>query len=59
MVAFGLVHRWVDINLFSFDATSARSIIAMYEEMGVPKDRILIKLAGTWEGEVIDSTFTC
>lgn len=29
---------------------AARSIIAMYEEMGVSKDRILIKLAGTWEG---------
>ena len=30
--------------------SEARSIIAMYEEMGVSKDRILIKLAGTWEG---------
>jgi transaldolase len=28
----------------------ARRIIAMYNEMGVPKERILIKLAATWEG---------
>ena len=27
----------------------ARSIIKVYESMGVLKDHILIKLAGTWE----------
>jgi transaldolase len=38
----------------SFDTEAslirARRIIAMYNEMGVPKERILIKLAATWEG---------
>lgn len=28
----------------------ARRIIGMYAEAGVPKSRVLIKLAGTWEG---------
>lgn len=28
----------------------ARKLIGMYEEAGVPRDRILIKLASTWEG---------
>ncbi|KAL7542289.1 hypothetical protein ACHAXR_011639 [Thalassiosira sp. AJA248-18] len=49
----GRVSTEVDIRL-SYDTEKsverARSIIAMYEEMGVSKDRILIKLAGTWEG---------
>jgi len=49
----GRVSTEVDIRL-SYDTDAsverARSIIAMYEEMGVSKDRILIKLAGTWEG---------
>ena len=49
----GRVSTEVDIRL-SYDTQGsverARSIIAMYEEMGVSKDRILIKLAGTWEG---------
>lgn len=49
----GRVSTEVDIRL-SYDTQAsverARSIISMYEEMGVSKDRILIKLAGTWEG---------
>lgn len=28
----------------------ARSLIKLYEEVGVPKERVLIKLASTWEG---------
>lgn len=43
----------VDIRL-SFDAAAsearARRIIALYEAAGVPRSRVLIKLAGTWEG---------
>ncbi|MBT5715882.1 MAG: transaldolase, partial [Opitutae bacterium] len=37
---------------FDFDASleKARSIISLYEENGVSRDRILIKLATTWEG---------
>ena len=49
----GRVSTEVDIRL-SFDTNKsverARAIIAMYEEAGISKDRILIKLAGTWEG---------
>lgn len=49
----GRVSTEVDIRL-SYDTEGsverARSIIAMYESLGVSKDRILIKLAGTWEG---------
>mmetsp|Transcript_31153 Transcript_31153/g.62770 ORF Transcript_31153/g.62770 Transcript_31153/m.62770 type:complete len:378 (-) Transcript_31153:49-1182(-) len=49
----GRVSTEVDIRL-SYDTDKsverARSIIAMYEDAGISKDRILIKLAGTWEG---------
>lgn len=49
----GRVSTEVDIRL-SYDTegslTRARQIIDMYEEMGVDKSRVLIKLAGTWEG---------
>jgi len=49
----GYVSTEVDPRL-SFDCAEslrrARRIIAMYEEAGVPRSRILIKLAGTWEG---------
>lgn len=49
----GFVSTEVDIRE-SFDAEAsvarARRIIAMYEELGVPRTRILIKLAATWEG---------
>ncbi len=43
----------VDARL-SFDTTAtlakAREIIQMYKEAGIEKDRILIKIASTWEG---------
>ena len=49
----GRVSTEVDIRL-SYDTDAsvkrARRIIKMYEEMGIDKSRILIKLAGTWEG---------
>lgn len=49
----GYVSTEVDIRL-SFDASAsearARRIIALYEAAGVPRSRVLIKLAGTWEG---------
>jgi len=49
----GRVSTEVDARL-SYDANAslekARSIIAMYEAAGVKRDRILIKLASTWEG---------
>jgi transaldolase len=49
----GRVSTEVDIRL-SYDTDAsverARRIIKMYEEMGVDRSRILIKLAGTWEG---------
>ena len=37
---------------FDREASVARGerIIAMYADLGVPKERILIKLAATWEG---------
>lgn len=49
----GDVSTEVDARL-SFDTDAqvsvARSLIAMYEEVDVPRDRVLIKLASTWEG---------
>ena len=49
----GRVSTEVDIRL-SYDTDGsverARQIIKMYEEMGIDKSRVLIKLAGTWEG---------
>lgn len=49
----GVVSTEVDARL-SFDTQAslakARKIIAMYEEKGVSKDKVLIKLASTWEG---------
>jgi len=49
----GRVSTEVDIRL-SYDTEAsvdrARRIIQMYEEKEIGKDRILIKLAGTWEG---------
>ena len=61
-VAFGLeilkivpgrVSTEVDARL-SFDTQASvargRSIIKLYEAAGIPKDRILIKIASTWEG---------
>ncbi len=49
----GRVSTEVDADLsFDSDATVARArdIIAAYEERGVPRERILIKIASTWEG---------
>lgn len=49
----GRVSTEVDARL-SFDEAGsiekARSLIAMYEENGIGRERILIKLASTWEG---------
>ena len=62
LVAFGLeilnivpgrVSTEVDARL-SFDTqatiTKAKHLIALYESQGVDRKRVLIKLAGTWEG---------
>src|SRR5262249_28599398 len=49
----GRVSTEVDAGL-SFDTegsmAKARKLIALYEQAGVSRDRILIKLASTWEG---------
>jgi transaldolase len=49
----GYVSTEVDARL-SFDTEQtlarARRIIGMYKELGISKDRILIKIASTWEG---------
>ncbi|CAF24415.1 transaldolase [Candidatus Protochlamydia amoebophila] len=49
----GRVSTEVDARL-SFDVEGsiqkAQSLIALYKEMGIEKERILIKLASTWEG---------
>lgn len=49
----GRVSTEVDARL-SFDRdgtlTKAREIIALYEKSGISRDRILIKIASTWEG---------
>jgi transaldolase len=49
----GRVSTEVDARL-SFDRdgsiAKAREIIALYEKAGIPRERILIKLASTWEG---------
>jgi transaldolase len=49
----GLVSTEVDARL-SFDKQAtvekAKRIIRMYEDDGVKRDRILIKIASTWEG---------
>mmetsp|Transcript_11850 Transcript_11850/g.29014 ORF Transcript_11850/g.29014 Transcript_11850/m.29014 type:complete len:319 (+) Transcript_11850:27-983(+) len=49
----GYVSTEVDARLsFDINATIAKAhkIIALYEEKGITKDRILIKIAATWEG---------
>ena len=49
----GRVSTEVDARLsFNKDAQidKAKSLIAMYEEEGIPKERVLIKLSSTWEG---------
>lgn len=49
----GLISTEVDARL-SFDTqamiSKAHKLIAMYEAEGIPRDRILIKIASTWEG---------
>ena len=49
----GRVSSEVDARL-SFDTqgtlVKAREIIALYEKAGISKDRVLIKIASTWEG---------
>ena len=49
----GRVSTEVDARL-SFDTEGtirkARELIALYEEAGAPRERILIKIAATWEG---------
>ncbi|MDM7463604.1 MAG: transaldolase [Tepidimonas taiwanensis] len=49
----GRVSTEVDARL-SFDAAAtiarARRLIALYEAEGVPRERVLIKIAATWEG---------
>eukprot|EP00164_Ancoracysta_twista_P001472 GFYU01001920.1.p1 GENE.GFYU01001920.1~~GFYU01001920.1.p1 ORF type:complete len:362 (-),score=155.84 GFYU01001920.1:95-1138(-) len=51
----GRVSTEVDARL-SFDAAGSvkkgRELIAMYKDMGIEKERVLIKLASTWEGFV-------
>jgi len=49
----GLVSTEVDARLsFDKEATiaKARKIVALYEAEGISRDRILIKIAATWEG---------
>jgi transaldolase len=49
----GRVSTEVDARLsFDTDAsvTKARRLIALYEEAGIARERVLIKLAATWEG---------
>lgn len=49
----GKISTEVDARL-SFDTSAtistARRIIALYEKQGIPRERILIKIASTWEG---------
>jgi len=58
----GRVSTEVDARLsFDTDATvkQARSIIAQYDQAGIGRERILVKIASTWEGiraaEVLES----
>ena len=49
----GLISTEVDARLsFNRDATiaKARKLIALYEAQGISRERILIKIASTWEG---------
>jgi len=52
-IVSGRVSTEVDARL-SFDtqgsAEKAREIIALYEAAGTPRERVLIKIASTWEG---------
>ncbi|KIJ45887.1 hypothetical protein M422DRAFT_29543 [Sphaerobolus stellatus SS14] len=49
----GRISTEVDARLsFDKEATKAKAkeLIALYKSVGVPKDRVLIKIASTWEG---------
>ncbi|GAA5888176.1 hypothetical protein JCM5296_000219 [Sporobolomyces johnsonii] len=49
----GRVSTEVDASLsFDKEGTKAKAhqLIALYKEIGIPKERILIKIASTWEG---------
>jgi len=49
----GYVSTEVDARIsFDTDATirRAKKLIKLYEEKGIKKDRILLKIAATWEG---------
>ena len=49
----GSVHTEVDIRQsYNTEESIARAkrLVEMYKEMGIDKDRVVIKLAGTWEG---------
>lgn len=49
----GRVSTEVDARLsFDKEATKAKAkeLIALYASLGIPKERILIKIASTWEG---------
>lgn len=49
----GVISTEVDARLsFDTDATLAKAhkLIAMYEAQGISRDRVLIKIASTWEG---------
>lgn len=49
----GRVSTEIDARL-SFDAEAnvkkGRELIALYKEAGIPSDRVLLKIASTWEG---------
>jgi transaldolase len=51
----GRVSTEVDARL-SFDAGAtiekARALVGLYEKAGIPRERVLIKIASTWEGAV-------
>ena len=40
-------HKAFDVNAL---VTEARQFIALYQKQGVPRERVLIKIASTWEG---------
>ena len=49
----GVVSTEVNAKLsFNTEKTlaKARKIIKMYDEVGIKKERVLVKIAGTWEG---------
>lgn len=62
----GFVSTEVDARLsFDTDATiqKARQLIALYKELGADRERVLIKIASTWEGiraaEVLEKEGIC